>query len=168
MRLDSDEKIESIPSDDVKLILESLGELRPEITDQHSVLKRFQRSRKLVLWHDHSTICTSGYIIMTIHTFYDPAVFMTTEEYEQKTGLKPTKSVQDIVEEPELYIIWMCSSSLSDQLAIISDRLECLSDLQEPVRSTKHVPIQDTLQFFAGDHPAQSFERGTQSGGHYK
>ena len=82
-----------------------------------------------------------------------------------KTGLKPKKSVQDIVEEPDLHIICMCLSSLSDQLAII----ECLSDLQEPVRSTKNnIPVQDTSQFFAGDHPPQSFERGAQSGGHYK
>ena len=33
---------------------------------------------------------------MTIHTLYDPAVFMTTEEYESSTGMKCAKSIQDI------------------------------------------------------------------------
>ena len=78
------------------------------------------------------------------------------------------KTVQDIVEEPELYILCMSSSSMSDQLGTISDRLDCLPDLNHPVLSSSKIEIQDSLQFFIGDHPAQSFERGSQSGGNYK
>ena len=34
---------------------------------------------------------------MTIHTLYDPAVFMAIEEYESSTGMKCAKSIQDII-----------------------------------------------------------------------
>ena len=81
MRLQSDKEIDSMPSDAVKETLEKLGELKPANINHHSVLKELQRSCKLVLWHNHSTILKSGYILMTIHTLYDPAVYMTTEEY---------------------------------------------------------------------------------------
>ena len=65
-------------------------------------------------------------------------------------------------------MLCMSSSSLSDQLSTISDRLDCLLDLSKPVNSSKNVPIHDSLMFFIGDHPAQSFERGNQVGGNYK
>ena len=65
MLLQSDEVIDSMSFDGVK---ETLSELKQDITDHHSVLKELQRSRKLVLWHDHSTILKSGYILMSIHT----------------------------------------------------------------------------------------------------
>ncbi len=34
--------------------------------------------------------------------------------------------------------------------------------------SSSNVCVNDSLHFFIGDHPAQSYERGTQSGGRYK
>ena len=37
--------------------------------------------------------------------------------------------------------------------------------LIETVFSSKGVPLIDRLGFFIGDHPAQSFERGTKQGG---
>ena len=67
MRLESDEIIDSMPLDAVRSTLSDLGELNSEVSDQHGALKKLQRSRKLVLWHDHSTIVGSGYILMTIH-----------------------------------------------------------------------------------------------------
>ena len=51
------------------------------------------------------------------------------------------KSIQEIVEEPELYMLCMCSSSLSDQLAIMADRIECLTGLNEPVLSSNNTHI---------------------------
>ncbi len=57
---------------------------------------------------------------------------MTTQEYEQKTGKHCKNSIQEIVEEPELYMTCMCSSSLSDQLTLMADRIECLTGLNEP------------------------------------
>ncbi len=99
---------------------------------------------------------------------YDPAVYLSTSEYERNNGRKCSRTVHEIVEEPELYMLSMSSSTLSDQLATISDRLDCLPDLKIPVYSSNNVPINDSLKFFIGNHPAQSFERGSQVGGNYK
>ena len=77
-------------------------------------------------------------------------------------------SHQSLIEEPEIHVIGLSSSSIEDQVAFIPDRRECLSELDEVLYSSKHVPIVDTARFFVGDHPAQNFERGTQQGGNYK
>ena len=138
MYLYSDEHIDSM-SLEVKLKLEGIGELSSAVNDHYGLLKQLQRSRKLVLWHDHSKILGSGYILMTIHTLYDPAVFMTIEEYESSTGMKCAKSIQDIIEQPELYVLCMSSSSLTDQLATIADRLDCLPDLEQPIMTTSNM-----------------------------
>lgn len=65
-------------------------------------------------------------------------------------------------------MIAACSSSAEDQAALISDRLECLSDLSKPLEASNGVQVHDELRFFKGDTPEQQFERGTQKGGHYK
>ena len=38
-----------------------------------------------------ATILGSGYVLMTVHTLYDLAVYITTEEYEAKIGKKVTE-----------------------------------------------------------------------------
>ena len=60
------------------------------------------------------------------------------------------------------------TSSPSDQLALIGDRVECLQELSEVVTAPNGVSISDKMRFFCGDKPAQQFERGTQIGGTYK
>lgn len=77
-------------------------------------------------------------------------------------------NLKQLVEEHELYIVALSSSSLSDQLAIIPDRIDDLYDLSGSIRSSKGVEVHDTVRFFIGDHPAQQFERGTQLGRVYK
>ena len=77
------------------------------------------------------------------------------------------RDVQAYVEEPEISIITLSSSSIQDQAALITDRIECIQDLSTPVYTTTCVPITDKLKFFYGDKPAAQFERGTQVGGHY-
>lgn len=126
-----------------------------EDMNDDDLLKSLQRTRHLALWHDHSTILGAGYILMTIHVLYDSAVFLTTDEYKRKTG--ETINVQAIIEEPELYILCLSSSSPSDQLATISDRLDCLTDLQTPVKTSTGIDIRDNLRYFIGDHSRPSF-----------
>ena len=60
------------------------------------------------------------------------------------------------------------TSTLSDQLALVADRLECLRELEDTIAAPNGVPITDKMRFFCGDKPAQQFERGTQVGGAYK
>ena len=60
------------------------------------------------------------------------------------------------------------SSSPSDQLSLIGDRLECLTELSQMIASSRGIEFHDDLRFFCGDKPAQQFERGTQIGGTFK
>ena len=107
------------------------------------------------MWHDHATILGRGFLMITVHVLYDKGVFLTSKEYKDRTGEKV--NVQAEVEQPEIYLLAMGSSSIEDQASVIADRLDCLQDLSTP-----------TIMLFCGDHPAAQFERGTQKGGHYK
>ena len=44
------------------------------------MVKVLQRSHALALWHDHSTILGSGYILITVHVLYDMAVLKSSDE----------------------------------------------------------------------------------------
>ncbi len=65
-------------------------------------------------------------------------------------------------------MIAMGSSSVEDQVALISDRVECLLDLNIPTSTSAGITVHDHLKLFTGDHPAAQFERGTQMEGMYK
>ena len=56
------------------------------------------------------------------------------------------------------YIIYSRSSQFDTQI-------DCLEDFSHPLVSSNRVVVQDILRFLKGDTSAQSFERGTQSGG---
>ena len=126
-----------------------------------------QQTRTLAIWHDHSTILQTGYILFAVWVVYDSAVFLTEAEYKTKTG-KHVDNIQALIEEPEIYMIAPSSSSPTDQLALIGDRLECLHELTSTTKTSRGVEIKDKVRFFCGDKPAQQFERGTQIGGIYK
>ena len=115
----------------------------------------------LTIWHDHATVLGNGYIMITIHTIHDPAVYVA-----ERKGVSPT--TQTIIEQPEVYIFALNSSSVEDQASIIRDRVECLHSLSVPILARDGIVVNDTLRFFTGDHPANQFERGTQVGGVYK
>ena len=72
--------------------------------------------------------------MITVHVIYDKAVFLKNEEYHHKTG--KCANVQCQVEQPEINMLVLGSSSVEDQATIIPDRLECLSDLVNPVITT--------------------------------
>ena len=127
-------------------------------------MKQYQRTRTLTIWHDHATVLGRGYILITIHVLYDDAVFFTPAEVQSDKLSFCT--LQHCIEEPEIHMIAGCSSSVADQAALIPDRLECIQTIHLPVISSNGIPINDRLQFFIGDHPAQSFERGTKKGGY--
>lgn len=169
MRLNTDTEIDSMSHSD----LQSLSSLyhhsvspESDIHDLRSTTKLFQRSRSLVLWHDHGTVLHLGCILLTVHVAYDPAVFLTQHEYETKHT--HTTSIQSLVETPSIYMLAAGSSSTEDQVALLQDRLDCLFDLSTEISSSNGVIVCDKLHFFVGDHPAQQFERGTQQGGTYK
>ena len=142
--------------------------VNPNLTLQQQLqikLKDIQHTRPLAIWHDHSTILNTGYnTLFAVWVIYDKAVFLTEEEYREKTG-KRIPIIQALIEVPEIYMIAPSSSSPVDQLALISDRVECLQDFSISLTACNGEQIHDKLRFFCGDKPAQ---RGTQIGGIYK
>ena len=131
------------------------------------LLKQAQRSRAIYFWHDHATILKMGFVMVTVHILYDPVVFYTDNEYQE---LNPGADVniQAEVEQPEIHLLAFGSSSVEDQAALIKDRLSCLLELPEPVKTETGIEITDTLRFFTVDHPATQFEQGSKMGGNYK
>ena len=95
---------------------------------------------------------------------YDSAVFKRDDEIQQGSET----NIQAYIEEPEIHIIALSNSSLEDQAALISDRLECIKELTAQITTKNGITVTDKLFFFTGDKPAAQFEHGTQQGGYYK
>ena len=170
MRLTTPTDIHSLTKEEIITFMKSVNQrVGPNATleELQFQMKSIQHTRSLAIWHDHSTILQTGYILFAIWVIYDPAVFLTAAEYTAKSG-RNVPNLQSFIEEPEIYMIAPSSSSPSDQLALIGDRLECLHDLEASTKASNGVEIWDKLRFFCGDKPAQQFERGTQIGGTYK
>ncbi len=128
-------------------------------------VKAIQRTRHLLLWHDHATLLGSGYILITLTILYDSAVFLTTAEYTTPTE---RLNVCERIEKPQIYLITRGTSSISDHLALIGDRVDCLHTLPTKLTTSNGIKVVDHMLFFCGDKPAQNFERGTQMGGNFK
>ena len=47
---------------------------------------KIQHTRTLAIWHDHSTVLQTGYILFAVWVVYDQAVFLTEAEYKAKSG----------------------------------------------------------------------------------
>ena len=171
MHVFSNNKIQNMSKQD---LCEQLSLLQHQVSPnatleelQHS-LSTLQRRRTLAIWHDHSTILQTGYILFAVWVLYDPAVFYTQEEWKIQHRGQVQTYIQSLVEEPMIYMLAPSSSSPADQLALIGDRIECLQELSQPITASNGEQIHDQLRFFCGDKPAQQFERGTQIGGTYK
>ncbi len=167
MHVLSDDAIASFLEPDLRTLLDNLHESTDgmQVSELRERVRQLQRSRTISFWHDHSSILGRGYILVVmVQVAYDLAVLMSESEYFAATR-KVARNLQQLVEEPELYIVALSSSSPSDQLAIIPDRLDDLYELSDGVSTSGGIEVDDTLRFFIGDHPAQQFERGTQIGG---
>ena len=95
---------------------------------------------------------------------YDPAFYLTPTELHDK-GV--SIDIQTIVEEPEIHILARSTSSLQDQQMFSECRRQCISQLDQKLRTKTGTPITDILRFFHGDGPAQQFEAGNKVGGYY-
>ena len=91
---------------------------------------------------------------------------LQTKKIQQKYQLNI--DVQSEIEQPEIHMLALGSSSIEDQAALLPERVACLRDLNTTIMASNGVPITDRLHFFTGDKPAAQFERGTQIGGTYK
>ena len=140
MRLQADQELARMGADELLEILrasnypvrETEGALL--INQMQKIIANLLWQRSLAVWHDHSTILNDGLIMITVHVMYNKAVFLTNEEYHRKTGKRT--NVQCQVEQPEIYMLVLGSSSVEDQAAVIPDRIDCLYDLANPVATT--------------------------------
>ena len=129
-------------------------------------LMKLEHTRNLKVWHDHSDILNHSYISFMISALYDPAVFLTDDEYKERYPDSPPVDVQAVIERPYLYILGQSKSIDVDQFSYTATRLEDLNSLHHP---TYHhgTAIYDVLRVFSGDGPARQFEAGHQRGGNF-
>ena len=145
MRLTPDDVIDTMSQEDlVKCISQFEIVIETDVSFLRERLKALERTRHLVLWHDHSSVLSRGYILITLNVIYDDAVFDAGLYDENKHKM----SLQEYVEQPEMYLVCLSSSSIDDQAALIADRLDCLFSLSHPVASSNGTEITDVLRFF--------------------
>ena len=83
MILNSDSYFKNLQPTELYQRLSLLGELNPSenINYMKEELKKYERSRNFVTWHDASVIANHGHILFNVHVMYNPAVFYTSKEY---------------------------------------------------------------------------------------
>ena len=172
MRLNTNSYFEDIQDDELVNRLSLLGEYNhnEDFNYMKQKLKMYERSRNFQVWHDGSSIANHEHILFCINVLYDPAVFYTSKEYKEITGIDI--NVQREVETPKVYIIGRCKNN-DEQLGYITTRVECLKelaiglDLNEINEKYGNTVLHDTMRLFHGDGPAVALEAGNQKGGYY-
>lgn len=76
-------------------------------------LKKFERNS--IVWGDHSSILSTGFLFYTTKVIYDSALFLTDEEYFKSTGRRG--DVQSMVAQPQIYIVANCKDAISETLS---------------------------------------------------
>ena len=167
MKVKPDEYYSELSRENVITQLMRLNEYNPDdgLTKMRKKLQKMSTTRHLQIWHDHSTLANTGHIIFTVNCLYDPAIYMTDDEYKAASG--KVMNIQAEVEKPHVYIVARCRSCDVEQLAYVETRLCCLQHLQRNLKTKDGVEIKDTMRFFHGDSPSREFESGQQKGGHY-
>ena len=89
-----DEYYDTLPTTELKLMLEALGENTEGMLDTELSmhLKTISRQRYLKVWHDHSSISGHGHLLVTVSCIYDPAFYYSPLEV-------PGVDVQSIVDD---------------------------------------------------------------------
>ena len=161
MRLHSNDEIATMTRERILELLNMVdgSEHTDYSTDElKEILTHNERSRSLWVWHDHSSLVSHGIIAVMIGIMYDPIVFLSESE---------SPGIQEFVEGGEIHFVAHGTSSLSDQLSIVPERVAKLEGLSEPVRTENRIQVVDTLRFFKGDKLAAEFESGISCGGRY-
>lgn len=129
------------------------------------VLIRVEHARMLAIWNDHSTVQNHGYQLYEINAIYDPAIFLTDEEYLNKCGVQT--SVASLAERPYIYMLAQIGDSTEEQMLMVDYRLKDIGTLDTPVMTTDDVVYHDVLRLHKGDHPQLQLECGITIGGEY-
>ena len=80
-------------------------------SDLQNLLKKYERTRYPMFWHDGSCISNyvyHGHIMMMVLCMYDDGAFITDQEYQSEHGY--LQNIQSIVEKPYIYFLARCPS----------------------------------------------------------
>ena len=171
MRINTNTQINEMSSEDIlELVAKVAPSALPEFKSKdlqcmQTLLRVCQRNRALWVWSDHSVLLGYGLVLIVVGAVYDPLVYLTDDEVAKSH--KSTMTVQEMVEQGEVYIMTHCSSSSADQAGLIPERVACLDSLADPIVIEDGLSIHDSLHFFKGDKQSAWFEAGIQRGGHY-
>ena len=134
----------SISDEELLQLALSVGyRLSPSVGVENAIaeLETYKATRNLAIWHDHSTILRTGYILFAVWIVYDLIVFLTEEEYTAIKG-QSISNLQEIIEEPLIYnMIAPSSSSPDEQLALVPDMYECLTQLSQPIETQTGIQV---------------------------
>ena len=81
-----------------------------------------------MVWHDHSEILGHDYVLATVKVVYDPAIFKSESDVNQRTA-QSIPDLQAYTEESEIHVLAMNSSSIENQAPLTSDRMEYICEL---------------------------------------
>jgi len=170
LRRSSDQYYHELSEVEVKQRLSELNEFQENqhlsISEMKDKLIYLERTRNLIVWLDNSTVANHGYLVCLVTCLYDPAVFLTNDEYKIKTG--KNIRIQKVVEQPEIHFIARCGSSDQEQLLYSETRLQCIQGLTTSTSlDDSTIQYNDILRFCHGDNPLRAFEAGQQKGGNY-
>ena len=89
MRLTSDEDFEKLTGEELTDELHDLGEHKPIFTEYSTTMlkelrKKLERTRHLMFCRDGSVLANDSHILITVSAMYDPAVYITDQEYLKK------------------------------------------------------------------------------------
>ena len=169
MRLHPDDKLQSLDIEDLLNILcrhKDFDEKHYKNKTKENlihIIKQYQRTRYLMLWHDGSSVANHSHLMMMVSCIYDTCSFLTDEEYQKTFGRNV--NIQSIVEKAFMYILARCPSK-DQQLLYIEERLNDIKELSSPLE-IDNIPIFDIMRVFKGDNPASQFEVGHQKNGDY-
>lgn len=167
IRAFTDDEYNNMSIEEVRERFTRIGESCPSTLETAvEKLRQLERTRHLKMWHDHSDILNHSYASFMVSWLYDPANFLTDNEYQRLFPQRKPISIQTFVERPSLYILGQSGSSDKDQMMYNETRLDDIQHLKEPIFINK-IPTYDELRIFSGDGPARQFESGQQRGGNF-
>ena len=163
LRLKDDGYYDQLP---INQVIEQLNKINEEPSENPEEmrmrLRRFQRQRHWLLWHDHSTLANYGHMLFCLREMYDPAIHLSKAEATKMFGREI--DVQATVERPHLYILGQSRSTIEDQMRFVPTRQDDLRALNTPIMADSGEEVQDIMRFM---NPAVEMEDGTQHGGNY-
>ena len=125
MRYSDEKYYQTLPMDQCTILLQryNLSVLEDDVNQMRQAIKEVETTRHFSIWHDAATVANHGYVLFMIQNIYNPAVYYTNTEWHGKYPKKTATSIQKIIEQPEVYMIGQCSSSMRINYIIVKQEL---------------------------------------------